>query len=115
MQVPAKTKIESVIQVFRLHATDLLTPVVIGLWHAAEKPVERKRLAGEDGGRAGSRHGDLKGNHEGKLVSLERRRRTTTEVRRRLEPLKVLERRACRVLDQPHNAPIYRLSFLTPL
>ena len=47
-----------------------------------------------------------KGNY---LVNPERRRRTTTEVRRRLGPQKVSERRACRVLDQPRSTQRYPL------
>ena len=47
-----------------------------------------------------------KGNY---LVNPERRRRTTTEVRRRLGPQKVSERRACRVLDQPRSTQRYQL------
>jgi putative transposase len=40
-------------------------------------------------------------------VSPERRRRTIAEVRRRLGPEKVSERRACRVLEQPRNTQRY--------
>jgi putative transposase len=41
-------------------------------------------------------------------VSPERRRRTVEEVRRRLGPEKVSERRACRVLEQPRNTQRYK-------
>lgn len=55
-----------------------------GPWHVArdgsQNPVERQRSAEKDGGRAGSRHGDLKGNREGNQVRLKRRRRTITGV-----------------------------------
>ena len=78
-------------------------------WHAAgdgqgtQSPAERERSAEKDGCREDSQYGDFKGSHEGKLVSPERRHRTTTEVRRRLGAQKVLERRVCRVLDQPRS------------
>jgi putative transposase len=41
-------------------------------------------------------------------VSPERRRRTVEDVRRRLGPEQVSERRACRVLGQPRNTQRYR-------
>jgi len=41
-------------------------------------------------------------------VSPERRRRTVAEIRRRLGPERVSERRACRVLQQPRNTQRYR-------
>ena len=41
-------------------------------------------------------------------MSPERRRRTVAEVRRRLGPQKVSERRACRILDQPRNTQRYQ-------
>ncbi len=49
---------------------------------------KRERSAEEDGGRAGTRHGDPEGSREGKLVNPERRRRTVAEVRRRFGPEK---------------------------
>lgn len=41
-------------------------------------------------------------------MSPERRRRTVSEVRRRLGPQKVSERRACKVLEQPRGTQRYR-------
>ena len=54
-------------------------------------------------------YGDSQGSREGKLVGLERRRQTVNELRRCLEPLKVSERRACRVLDQSRSTQRYQL------
>ena len=84
-----------------------------GWWHAAgdghgiQSPAEIEGSTEEDGPRAGSGHGDPQGSREGKLVSPERRRRTTTEVRRRLGPQKVSGRRGCRVLGQPRSTQRY--------
>ena len=50
----------------------------------------------------------LKGSREGKLLSPERRRLTVAEVRRRLGPETVSERRACRVLGQPRTTQRYQ-------
>ena len=46
--------------------------------------LERECSVEEVGGRSGTRHGDPQRSSDGKLVSLERRRCTFTEVRRRL-------------------------------
>ena len=51
---------------------------------------------------------DLEGSREGKLLSPERRRLTVAEVRRRLGPETVSERRACRVLSQPRTTQRYQ-------
>ena len=72
---------------------------------------ENARLE-EAGGEPGLGHGDLEGSRQGKLVSPERRRRTVSEVRRRLGPEKVSERRVCRVLPAPQHAT---LSTMSPL
>ena len=48
------------------------------------------------------------GSREGKLLSPERRRLTVAEVRRRLGPETVSERRACRVLGQPRTTQRYQ-------
>ena len=69
---------------------------------AGERPVE------EGGGEPGLGHGDPAGGRQGKLVSPERRRRTVAEVRRRLGPDEVSERRACRVLGQPRGTQRYQ-------
>ena len=74
----------------------------------AQSLAETECSAEEDGGRPGSGHGDFEGSREGKLVSPERRRRTIAEMRRRLGPQKVSERRACRVLNQPRSTQRYQ-------
>ena len=84
----------------RRHAT--------GDGQGAEGPSKRKFSAEEDGGRVGSGHGDPQGSREGKLVSLARRWWTVTEVRRRLGPEKISERRACRVLGQLRSTQRYQ-------
>ena len=66
-----------------------LPPAAEVWWHAAEdgqgtqSPAERERSAEKHVRRAGAGYGDCEGRREGKLVSLEHRRRTTAEVRRR--------------------------------
>ena len=74
----------------------------------AQSPAERECPAEKDGEQAGSRHEDFEGSRDGKLVSPERRRRTIAEVHCRLEPQKVSERRACRVLDPPRSTQRYQ-------
>ena len=53
-------------------------------------------------------YGDIEGSGEGKLVSPERRRRTIKQVRPRLGPQRISERRACRVLGQPRSTQRYQ-------
>ena len=61
-------------------------------------------------------YGDIEGSGEGKLVSPERRRRTIKQVRRRLGPQRISERRACRVLGQPRRRSVTnRVAQLTKL
>ena len=69
--------------------------------------MERECPTKENGGRAGSRHGDFERSCEGKPVSPERRRHTIAKVHRRLGLQKVSERRGCRVLDQPRSTLRY--------
>ena len=74
----------------------------------AEGPPEGEHTAEEAGGRSGLGQRHLEGSREGKLLSPERRRLTVTEVRRRLGPETVSERRACRVLGQPRTTQRYQ-------
>ncbi len=63
------------------------------------KALQQENCAVEEvGGEPGLGHGDSAGGRPGKLVSPERRRQTVDEVRRRLGPDRVSERRVCRVL-----------------
>jgi len=75
----------------------------------AQSPVKRQCPVEENGGQAGSRHGDFEGSREGKRVRPQRPRRTIAEVRCRLGPQKVSERRAYRVLDPPRSTQRYHL------
>ncbi len=68
---------------------------------------EGERAAETDGCESSLGYGDPEGGGEGKLVSPERRRRTITEVRRRLGPHRISERRACRVLGQARSTQRY--------
>ena len=83
-------------------------------WHGSgngqgvEGPAEREHTAKEAGGRSGPGQRHLEGSREGKLLSPERRRLTVAEVRRRLGPETVSERRACRVLSQPRTTQRYQ-------
>ena len=94
--------------------TDLLPLAAEGWWHAAgdgqgtQCPAKKERSGEEDGRLAVSGHGGPQGTRERKLVSPDRRQRTTTEVRHRLGLQKVLERRGCRVLDQPRSTQRYQ-------
>ena len=74
----------------------------------AEGPPEGEHTAEEAGGRSGLGQRHLEGSREGKLLIPERRRLTVTEVRRRLGPETVSERRACRVLGQPRTTQRYQ-------
>ena len=73
----------------------------------AQVARERERPLEEARGRAGLGHGDCEGSRKGKLVSPERKRRTVEEVRRRLGPEKISERRACQVLGQSRSTQRY--------
>jgi len=93
--------------------SDLL-PLASEVWwygsvdgQGVEVPSERERSSEEDGCRTGFGHGDSQGVLQGKLVDPERRRRTVKEVRRRLGPDRVSERKACRVLGQPRSTQRY--------
>ena len=92
-----------------------LLPLATKVWRygaiddqGAESTPEGERSAEEDGRRTGFGHGDPEGSRQGKLVDPERRRRTVQEVRRRLGPDRVSERRACRVLGQPRSTQRYK-------
>lgn len=82
-------------------------------WHAArhgegaEGPSEGERTSEADGCQSGFGHGNPEGVGEGKLVSPERRRRTIEEIRRRLGPRRISERRVCRVLGQARSTQRY--------
>lgn len=84
------------------------------VWRYAARYAEGDEISSEGecppeaaGCEPGLGHGDLEGSGEGKLVSPERRRRTITEVRRRLGPNRISERRACRVLGQARSTQRY--------
>ena len=79
-----------------------------GNGQGAEGSPEGEHTAEEAGGRSGLGQRHLEGSREGKLLSPERRRLTVTEVRRRLGPETVSERRACRVLGQPRTTQRYQ-------
>ena len=69
----------------------------------AQSSAKRGCPVEENGGRAGCRYGYFEGSREGKIVNLERLWQTIAEVRCRLGLQKVLEHRACRLLDQPRS------------
>ena len=91
------------------HRADLLPLASEVRWHAAGngqavEGVAEGELSPEEGGcRTGAGHGDPSRGRPGKLVG-PRRVAAVTEVRRRLGPDRVSERRACRVLAQPRSS-----------